>query len=141
MEVQANEVKIKVADINTLVNSYYIMAESLDMLLREMERQFKSLDKGLKHHVKQRHTEMMRLFKLLKTNQEKFIKDYECFGGEWSKYDDLRMSAAYIARIMLLIADRTLDDGKVERELEAYLTHKKSAGVVSDELLNSFKIK
>lgn len=143
MEVRASEVKRKVADINSLVSSYYIMAESLDMILREMERQFKSLDKGLKHRVKQRHSEMMRLIQLLKTTQEKFVQDYECFKGEWQKYDDLRCDAAYIARIMLYISDRTFgdDSGKVDREIEAYLMRKKSNGMVSEELINNFKIK
>lgn len=143
MEVRVSEVKRKVADINSLVSSYYIMAESLDMILREMERQFKSLDKGLKHRVKQRHSEMMRLMQLLKTTQEKFVQDYECFNGEWQKYDDLRSDAAYIARIMLYISDRTFgdDSGKVDREIEAYLMRKKSNGMVSEELINNFKIK
>jgi ribosomal protein L30/L7E len=141
MEAQANKLTRKVSDINSLVNTYYILAETLDMMIREMEAQFNELGKGVKHNVRQRHTEMMRLIRLLKTNQEKFIHDYEAFKGDWQKYDDLRNSAAYISRIMLLIADRTNDSGKVENEIEAYLRRKKTTGVVSDELLNKFYIR
>ena len=132
-----------IADINSLVNTYYIMAESLDMILREMERQFESLGKGLKQHLKQRHSEMMRLIRLLKTTQEKFIQDYQCFNGEWRKYDELRMSAAYIARIMLYIADRTNceDAGVSDQQIERYLREMKANGFVSDQLIEKFRIK
>lgn len=127
-------------DINSLVNSYYIMAEALDMLMNEMEQIFAPLGKGVKHHVKQRHSEMMRLIKLLRTNQEKFLSDYSAFNGDWSKYDDLRSSAAYIARIMLLIADRTNENDCVESDIEQYIRNKPSTGAVSDNLLHRFKI-
>lgn len=141
MEAQANKLTRKISDINSLVNTYYILAETLDMMIREMEAQFNELGKGVKHNVRQRHTEMMRLIRLLKVNQEKFITDYEAFKGDWQKYDDLRNSAAYISRIILLIADRTNDRGKVENEIEAYLRRKKTTGVVSDELLDKFYIR
>lgn len=127
-------------DLNSVVNSYYIMAEALDMLLRRMEVEFEHLGKDVVYSVKSRHTEMMRLMRMLRVNQEKFLKDYESFHGEWSKYDELRKSAAYISRIMLLVADRTLDDGKVEKEIEDYIRSLPSTGVVSEELLNNFKI-
>lgn len=141
MAVQENKLTQKVKDINSLVNSYYIMSESLDMIMREMERQFSSLGKEVKHHVKQRHTEMMRLMRLLKTTQDKFISDYDAFKGDWSKYDELRKSGAYIARIMLLIADRTNTEENVENRIEKYLYRLKPQGVVSNELLGKFQIK
>lgn len=128
-------------DLNSIVNSYYILAESLDMLLRQMEIEFELLGKGVVHTVKSRHTEMMRLMRLLKTNQEKFLKDYESFKGDWSKYDELRKSAAYISRIMLLVADRTLEDGKVERQIEDYIRSLPSTGAVSEELLQKMRIR
>lgn len=133
----------KVRDINSITNAYYIMAESLDMILREMELQFKDMGNGVKHQVKQRHTEMMRLIRLLKTTQEKFIQDYECFNGQWNKYDNLRNDAAYIARIILYISDRTFGDGdgNIDKQIEQYIAGLKEKGVVSKELIEKFRIK
>lgn len=131
----------EVNDINTVTNCYYIMAEATDMLMREMERKFKGLNKDVKHHVKQRHTEMMRLMRMLKSNQEKFVKDYEAFHGDWSQYDALRNSAAYISRIMLLISDRCEKDIRNYNKIEKYIYDKKPTGIVSDEMLNRFRIK
>lgn len=128
-------------DLNSLTNSYYILSEAADMMMREMEFQFGKLGKGVKHRVKARHNEMMRLMRLLRTNQDKFLEDYEAFNGQWEKYDDLRISAAYIARIMLLIADRTNIDDRVDNKIEKYIYNKKPTGVVSEELLSRFVIK
>lgn len=128
-------------DLNSLTNSYYIMAEAMDMILREAEKGLEELGKGLKYEVKHRHKEMMRLIRLLKANQEKFLEDYACFDGNWDKYDELRKSGAYIARIMLLIADRTNTEENVENRIEKYLYRLKPQGVVSSDLLGKFQIK
>lgn len=128
------------SDLNSIVNCYYIMAETLDMMLRQMELEFDLLGKDVIHSVKSRHTEMMRLMRMLRVNQEKFLKDYETFKGDWMKYDELRKSSAYISRIMLLVADRTLDDGEVEKHIEDYIKSLPSTGVVSENLLQKFKI-
>ena len=131
----------EVNDINTVTNCYYIMAEATDMLMREMERKFDNIGKGIKHNVKQRHSEMMRLMRLLKANQEKFVKDYEAFHGDWSKYDALRNSAAYISRVMLLISDRCDKDDRIYSKIEKYIYDRKPTGIVSEEMLNRFRIK
>lgn len=39
MDTQADKLTKEVNDINSIVNSYYIIAEALDMFMAEMERQ------------------------------------------------------------------------------------------------------
>ena len=114
------------------------------MMLRQMEVQLARRGRGLKFKLKQRHNMMMGTAETLKNFQLNFWKDYEeAFKDNYSKSDALRQSAAYMARIMLLIADRCYtqeDNGSMEREqrIERYIYNMPDGGLLDDELLKKF---
>lgn len=127
-----------------VTNSYYMLMEAADMMLRQMEVQLARRGRGLKFKLKQRHNMMMGTAETLKNFQLDFWKDYEeAFKDNYSKSDALRQSAAYMARIMLLIADRCYtqeDNGSMEREqrIERYIYNMPDGGLLDDELLKKF---
>lgn len=130
-----------------VTNSYYILMEAADMMLRRMEFQLLMRGRCLKHNIKRRHNVMMEKVAAMKNLSEDFFKDYEAaFGEQYNKMDDLRVSGAYMARIMLLIADRCYtqeDNGNMEREqrIERYIYNMPDGGLLNDNLLKKFFVR
>ena len=130
-----------------VTNSYYMLMEAADMMLRQMELQLARRGRGLKFKLKQRHNLMMGNVDTLKNLQLDFWSDYrEAFKDNYSKSDALRQSAAYMARIMLLIADRCYtqeDNGTMEREqrIERYIYNMPDGGLLNDDLLKKFFVR
>lgn len=130
-----------------VTNSYYMLMETADMMLREMEIQLAKRGRLLKQNIKQRYNFMMGKVNALKNLQDDFWKDYEgAFGDNYNKTDSLRHSAAYMARIMLLIADRCYtqeDNGNMEREqrIERYIYNMPDGGLLNDDLLKKFFVR
>lgn len=133
-------------EINACVNSYFVLCEAADMVLRNAEELFNCFDEGLKHKVKQRHNDMMAHIKAINNIMDTFFESYECFGsGEEfiSKIDMLRNSAAFIARLVLLIGDRSCrdDEKQVMKRIEEYIYYMPEQGLINDKVLNKFKVK
>ena len=90
---------------------------------------------------------MMEKVAAMKNLSEDFFKDYEAaFGEQYNKMDDLRVSGAYMARIMLLIADRcytSQDNGNMDREqrIERYIYNMPDGGLLNDDLLKKFFVR
>jgi hypothetical protein len=130
-----------------VTNSYYMLMEAADMMLRQMELQLARRGRGLKFKLKQRHNLMMDNVDALKNFQLDFWSDYrDAFKDNYSKSDALRQSAAYMARIMLLIADRCYtqeDNGTMEREqrIERYIYNMPDGGLLNDDLLKKFFVR
>lgn len=127
------------------VNAYYVLAEASDMMLRHVEFLLDLRRRGLRHDVKQRHKRIMDRISVLKTEYLNFQECYDrSFNGDYSKQDDVRKSAAYIARILLLVSDRcytTKDGGGKERMIEEYIYHMPERGFISERMLGSFTIR
>lgn len=133
-------------EINACVNSYYVLCEASDMLLRNCEELFNSLGEGLKHRIKQRHNEMMLHVKAMNTIMDTFFDDYNCFGtGQQfvDKIDMLRSSAAFISRLVLLIGDRSCreDEKEILRKIEDYIYYMPEQGLINDKILDKFRWK
>lgn len=146
--MESNEFKNSELKTEALVtNSYYMLMEAADMMLRQMEVQLARRGRGLKFKLKQRHNLMMGNVDALKNLQLDFWDDYKsAFGNNYSKSDALRQSAAYMARIMLLIADRcytSQDNGNMDREqrIERYIYNMPDGGLLNDELLKKFFVR
>lgn len=130
-----------------VTNCYYMLMEAADMMLRQMEEELGKRGRGLKFKIKQRHNLMMDNVAALKNFQLDFWKDYEeAFRENYSKSDALRQSSAYMARIMLLIADRCYtkeDNGSMEREqrIERYIYNMPDGGLLTEDLLKRFFVR
>ncbi len=127
-----------------LVNSYYFLMEASDIILRQTEVYLASMGCGLIHHVKNRHKQMMKQIEVLKNNQLNFIKDYELgFGCDWTKYEDLRYTAAWYARLVLLIGDRCGfgDSDEKEKAIIKFIYDMESNGIIDHEMMEHLKIK
>ena len=127
------------------VNAYYVLAEASDMMLRHVEFLLGLRKRGLRHDVKQRHKRIMDRLQVLKTEYLNFQSCYDrSFNGDYSKQDDVRKSAAYIARLLLLVSDRcytTKEGGGKERMIEEYIYHMPERGFISERMLESFTIR
>lgn len=130
-----------------VTNSYYMLMEAADMMCRQMEVLLNARKRRVKGKIRQRHNYMMEKVVALRNLQEDFWKDYhEAFGGAYQKTDSLRESAAYMARIMLLIADRCYTqedngDRKKERMIEEYIYFMPEGGLLKDDFLKRFVIR
>lgn len=126
-------------------NAYYVLAEASDMMLRHVEFLLKLRKRGIKQNVKQRHNRLMDKIQKLKMEYDNFQQCYdESFGGDYTKQDDVRKTAAYIARILLLISDRCYTDeegGERERRIERYIYNMPDKGFVSERMLENFVIR
>ena len=127
------------------VNAYYVLAEASDMMLRHVEFLLAFKKRGLRHDVKQRHKRIMDRIEVLKTEYLNFQSCYDrSFNGDYNKQDDVRKSAAYMARILLLISDRCYTDkqgGERERRIERYIYNMPEKGFVSERMLENFTIR
>lgn len=101
--------------------------------------------RGLRHDVKQRHKRIMDRLQVLKTEYLNFQSCYDrSFNGHYEKQDDVRKSAAYMARLLLLVSDRCYTEkegGDKERMIEEYIYHMPEKGFVTDRMLESFIIR
>lgn len=126
-------------------NAYYVLAEASDMMLRYMEFVLAMRKRVLHQRVKQRHNRLMDKIDKLKNEYLNYQECYDVsFGGDYSKQDDVRKSAAYIARLLLLVADRCFAEeagGTKERMIEEYIYHMPENGFVNDRMLGSFRIR
>ncbi len=127
------------------VNAYYVLAEASDMMLRHVEFLLGLRKRGLRHDVKQRHKRIMDRLQVLKTEYLNFQSCYDrSFNGHYEKQDDVRKSAAYMARLLLLVSDRCYTEkegGDKERMIEEYIYHMPEKGFVTDRMLESFVIR
>lgn len=127
------------------VNCYYVLAEASDMMLRHIEFLLGLRKRNLKQKVKQRHSRLMEKVQHLKTEYDNFQSCYdESFGGDYNKQDDVRRSAAYIARILLLIFDRCYTEkegGEREQRIERYIYNMPDKGFVTERMLENFIIR
>lgn len=126
-------------------NAYYVLAEASDMVLRYVEYLLNQKKGTVKQRVKQRHSRLMDKIEKLKTEYDNFQECYDAsFGGDYTKQDDVRKSAAYIARILLLISDRCYTEkegGVKERMIEEYIYHMPEKGFVTERMLENFVIR
>ena len=127
------------------VNAYYVLAEASDMMLRHVEFLLALKKRGLRHDVKQRHKRIMDRISVLKTEYLNFQSCYDrSFNGDYNKQDDVRKSAAYIARLLLLVSDRCYtnkEGGEKERMIEEYVYHMPEKGFVTTRMLENFTIR
>ena len=138
--VHLSEEDLKIT--TNLTNTYYILIEAADMILRDVKSIFEYYDKSLNGKIKQRHNNIMHHARALENLIDGFIEDYEDFKGDWDKHTELRASAAYIVRVSLLIGDRAaLSSAPLERDIEKFIYDLPPNGYAPDHILGRFRIK
>lgn len=138
------EKEIEEGKFALVTNSYYMLIEAADMMLRYMERLSKARHRELEKRIKERHKIVLQKTEQLKTTLESFVVDYEKGFDDYKKYDNLREAAALVARVVLLINDRTLNEeveGERERKIEDYIYYMPEGGLLTDDMLDRFKIR
>lgn len=127
-----------------LANCYFMLAEAQDMMLKELQIMLRKRNAELTQRMKQRHTNILNQLTKLRTSYDSFMWDYHIGLKDYRKTDNLRHSAAYIARIMLLIADRCNKDekeGAREQRIERYIHNMPDGGLIDDDFLSKFFIR
>lgn len=127
-----------------VTNTYYMLIEAADMMLRYMERMSKARHAELEKRIKERHKVVLQKTEQLKTTIESFEADYCAGFDDFVKYDNLRIAAALMARVVLLINDRTLTDkveGENEKRIENYIRRIPQSGLLTDDMLDNFRIR
>lgn len=128
--------------LDSLTNSYYVMMESADFILSELQRFLEVAGRDLKFDIKKRHNIMMSHVTALRNTQTKFTTDYQCFGEqELVKYTSLITSASYICRIVLLIGDRINSCPEVQDHIEEFIKNLPTQGLIDQRIVDNFKTK
>ena len=124
--------------------SYMEMLEGTTMILQVIQQLMQSIKGDIKFDIKHRHNKIEALLKKLwtLTSDEPFYREHNmAFKDDWFKYDKFRDDAAYLARIVLLIADRTYQSSEIQEKIEDFIRTIPQKGIYPDELIDRIKIK
>lgn len=129
--------------LTALAVAYMEMLEGSTMLLRLLEEGAKAAKSGLKREQKQRLGRILNHLAALRqlTADDPFLSEHQAFAADWYKYDDFRKDAAYFARLVLWLSDRTFQDEPFAAQVETFIKTKAEKGVFPAELVESLRIK
>ena len=123
--------------------SYMEMLEGTTMILQVIRQLMQAIKGDIHFDIKHRHNKIEALLKKLwaLTADEPFMREHNmAFKDDWFKYDKFREDAAYLARVVLLLADRTYQDDNLQDEIEKYIKEKPAKGIYPDDLIDKIKI-
>lgn len=138
LKIEGKKKKAEVEDI--IINTTFIMADAIDILIREAEYRMEKKHTQLTQKYKQMHSNLMKRVADVRIALEKYNQMSDS-GLSWRDRDSQREDANYICRIMMLIADRTAYDESVEKEIEDFIKSIKGKGFVDDDTINLFHLK
>ena len=130
-------------ELALLTNVYYMLMTAADQVLYRTEEYFAAMGVAMVGKKKVRHRNMMSHYNTMKQMMDSVEKDYvESFGEDfWKKFDEIRASGAYFARLAVLVADRCRSEeveGERERGIESYVHNMPAGGCCDDEFLKRF---
>ena len=124
-----------------MINTTFVMADAIDILLRNAEKRMFKNNATLSQKYKMMHNNLLRCLRdtrLALERYNKFCDDYLT----WQDRDNQRRDSNFICRIMLLIADRTAgDDTLVEKQIEDFITSLQDKGKVSEDIIKEFVLR
>lgn len=125
-----------------LAIAYMEMLEGSTMLLRLLETEASEAVMHLKREQKQRMNRVLTHLKALKqlTIEDTFANEHQAFASDWYKYDDFRKDAAYFARVVMWLTDRTNHDEIFAEQVEEFIKTKAGKGIFPDELIEKMRI-
>lgn len=132
------EITVQSIEVNTL----YIGALALDLILRDAERRMKAIGGEYKYEKKQMLTRFFKAVKEASVWAER-LNDDVIASTEKSHYKDYNIWQAEsneLARLILTFADKASEEGATEAIFN-YLESFKGAGIITEESLKPFYLK
>lgn len=124
-----------------MINTTFVMADAIDILLRNAEKRMYKNNATLSQKYKMMHNNLLRCLRDTRLALER----YNNFCDEyltWQDRDNQRRDSNFICRIMLLIADRTAGgDTLVEKQIEDFITSLQDKGKVSEDIIKEFVLR
>lgn len=126
-----------------MIAAYMEMVEGSAMILRIIEREAIKHGASLKQRAKQRNKIILQHIKALRnyTEDDTFENEHQAFSENWNNYEKFRLDASIMARICLLLMDRTYKDNDLAVLMEAQLRNKPEKGIIPREIINQLIIK
>ena len=126
---------------NLLVNTYFALGDTLDMLMKEIIYRMEILDRGqLKHEFKRQHSLLMKSARDFRRRYDIYSDAFriDCLKSN-SDYDNARDDANTFMRLVLLFADRCDTPEKCKEVYD--LLSQMPMDVASNEYINKFYLK
>ena len=129
--------------LSWMIAAYMEMVEGSAMILRIIEREAIKHGASLKQRAKQRNKIILQHIKALRnyTEDDTFENEHQAFSENWNNYEKFRLDASIMARICLLLMDRTYKDNDLAVLMEAQLRNKPEKGIIPREIINQLIIK
>ena len=89
-----------------MINTTFVMADAIDILLRNAEKRMFKKNATLSQKYKMMHNNLLRCLRDTRIALERYNKMCDDTLS-WQDRDDQRSDSNYVCRIMMLIADRT----------------------------------
>ena len=134
-------------ELQMMTNMYYMLLTAADQVLYKTEDYFAAMGVVMVGKKKVRHRLIMSQFNTMKNLMEDVEADYQTTFGEetWGiRWDEIRTSGAYLARICALILDRCKSEeveGEKEKMIENYIHAMPQNGCCDDDFLKRFFIR
>ena len=128
--------------LSHLVGAYLETLEASTMLLQIVEREFAQVGAGLHQRAKQRNKQIQQHITALRhlTVDNVFENEHQAFNKDWYRYDDFRKDAAYFARLVLYLTDRTYGDEVFAAQIEEFIKTKAEKGIIPDTITDKIQI-
>ena len=124
-----------------MINTTFVMADAIDILLRNAEKRIYKNNATLSQKYKMMHNNLLRCLRDTRIALERYNKMCDDTLS-WQDRDDQRSDSNYVCRIMLLIADRTaMGDMAAEKKIEDFISSLPENGKVSKEVISEFVLR
>ena len=126
---------------NVEINLMYLLSYAIWFLADDAERRMAHRKQGLHFQQKQRFTRMMEHLRGAKQQSDLLFEDYvTAWGNKSENYDGEQFNANLVTRLLLLVYDRVLCNGKREKQLFE-LIKSFPAEDIDDSVLDRFFMK
>ena len=124
-----------------MINTTFVMADAIDILLRNAEKRMYKKNATLSQKYKMMHSNLLRCLRDTRIASAKANKMCN-HPLSWRARDDQRSDSNYVCRIMMLIADRTaMGDMVAEKKIEDFISSLPENGKVSKEVISEFVLR
>ena len=124
-----------------MINTTFVMADAIDILIRNAEKRLYKRNAVLTQKYKMMHNNLLRCLRDTRLALERYNKMCDDTLS-WQDRDDQRCDSNYLCRIMLLIADRTaMGNSEAERKIEEFMQSLPESGKVSKEVISEFVLR
>lgn len=124
-----------------MINTTFVMADAIDILLRNAEKRMFKNNATLSQKYKMMHNNLLRCLRDTRIALERYNKMCDDTLS-WQDRDDQRSDSNYACRIMMLIADRTaMGNSEAENKIEEFIQSLPENGKVSKEVIDEFRLK